>query len=213
MTEEQQRVILYGDSLILAGVQASLGLSPNLEVIALGEPPADLTPLLSDLHPEAVIFDLGAIQPDFLRALVQQPGLLLIGIDPETHEATVLSGHQAQAETTRDLVQVINALHRRRSLPPAWPGLHRLRQLASGAAAWRPRRRHKLILALAGIAVSVIFAAAFLLPGSNLNVPLAGTAVVSRDGFAGMEFGAGIMLGALAIGLFFWLRGRRANGH
>ena len=48
-----------------------------------------------------------AIQPELLLSLFQQPGLLLIGIDPETHHALVWSGRQAAAVDAADLVQVI----------------------------------------------------------------------------------------------------------
>jgi len=58
------------------------------------------------LCPAAVIFDLGAVQPDFPISLLQQPGLLLIGIDPETHQALVWSGRQEAAVVTSDLVSV-----------------------------------------------------------------------------------------------------------
>jgi hypothetical protein len=54
-----------------------------------------------------VVFDLGASRPDFLFPLLQQPGLLLIGIDPETHQALVWSGRQAPAVASADLIGII----------------------------------------------------------------------------------------------------------
>ena len=57
--------------------------------------------------PAALIFDLGAVQPDFPLALLQQPDLRLIGIIPETHQALVWSGRQAAAVGVADLVQVL----------------------------------------------------------------------------------------------------------
>jgi len=36
-----------------------------------------------------------------------QPGLLLIGIDPETHQVLVWSGRQATATAAADLLQMI----------------------------------------------------------------------------------------------------------
>ena len=48
-----------------------------------------------------------AIQPELLLSLFQQPGLLLIGIDPETHQALIWSGRQEAAVAAADLVQVI----------------------------------------------------------------------------------------------------------
>ena len=104
---EQQKVILYGDTLILAGVQASLSLSPQLELIVLEELPADWVAILHELHPSAVIFDLGSMQPDFPLRILLQSNLLLIGIDPETHRALVWSRRQEVAAEARDLLEII----------------------------------------------------------------------------------------------------------
>ncbi len=54
-----------------------------------------------------VIFDLEAIQPGFLLSLLQQPRMLLTGIDPETHEALVWFGRQAPAVSAADLIAII----------------------------------------------------------------------------------------------------------
>jgi hypothetical protein len=40
--QEKQRIILYGDTLVLEGVRSSLGISTNIEVIALGTPPSHM---------------------------------------------------------------------------------------------------------------------------------------------------------------------------
>jgi hypothetical protein len=105
MNGNQRRVILYGNSLILEGVRANLAALPGLEVL---DQPLDV-PLDPDQTkgPTTVIFDLEAIQPEFLLALLQQPGLQLIGIDPETHQAQVWSGRQVQAVVSTDLIRII----------------------------------------------------------------------------------------------------------
>jgi hypothetical protein len=46
-------------------------------------------------------------QPDLMLSLLQRPGLLLIGINPETHEVVVWSGRQATAVVAADLEDVI----------------------------------------------------------------------------------------------------------
>jgi hypothetical protein len=104
---EKQRVILYGNSLILDGVRASLAGSPEIEVIVLDRPLDRPLEVLHPLCPAALIFDLEAEKPDFPLALLQQPGLLLVGIDPETHQVLVWSGRQAAAVKTADLIAVI----------------------------------------------------------------------------------------------------------
>jgi hypothetical protein len=62
---------------------------------------------LRALNPAAIIFDLSAIQSDFLLAMLQQPGRLLIGIDPEKHQALVWSGRQVRAVEAADLIGII----------------------------------------------------------------------------------------------------------
>jgi hypothetical protein len=100
-------VILYGDSLILAGVRANLEARPDFEILVLDRPLDSPLEELQRLCPAAVVFDLGASRPDFLFPLLQQPGLLLIGIDPETHQALVWSGRQAPAAAAADLIEII----------------------------------------------------------------------------------------------------------
>ncbi len=112
MNEERQRIILYGDSVVLAGVQASLRASSHLQVITLGPPPASLADDLFAFRPNAVIFDLGSVSPDFPLVLLQQPDLVLIGIDPETHQALVWSGRQAEAVFASDLVEIVQSDNR-----------------------------------------------------------------------------------------------------
>ena len=107
MSENQRRVILYGDSLILAGVRASLETCPDLQILLLD--PSQDKPLeaIRAWCPATFIFDLDAVRPDFQLSLLQQPGLLLIGINPETHQALVWSGRQESAVVAADLASVI----------------------------------------------------------------------------------------------------------
>ena len=105
MDGQPRRAILYGNSLILEGVRASLAALPGLEVL---DQPLDI-PLEPDQTkgPTTVIFDLEAIRPDFLLILLQQPCLQLIGIDPETHQAQVWSGRQVRVVVSADLIEII----------------------------------------------------------------------------------------------------------
>ncbi|MCJ7556197.1 MAG: hypothetical protein MUP90_04695 [Gammaproteobacteria bacterium] len=93
--------------MILAGIAASIGMDPDFEVVG-HEVTIDQQDLYA-LHPDVVIFDLEAVQPDFRYMLAQElPGLLLIGIDPETNRAVVWSGQKAEGMSSQDLVQVIH---------------------------------------------------------------------------------------------------------
>jgi hypothetical protein len=105
---ERQRVLLYGRSVILGTVGASLEGHPHLEVIALSSPlPA--VPELAALAPDVVIFDIDAARPEPALSLLEaRPSLLLIGIDPESEQLLVLSGLPRDALTIDDLVRVID---------------------------------------------------------------------------------------------------------
>jgi hypothetical protein len=107
MGTNQRRVILYGDSLILQGVHASLETCPDLEIITLDPACVSLKQEIRTHNPLALVFDTAAVQPDFPSSLLQQPNLLLIGIDPETHQALVWTGKQAAAVEAADLLSVI----------------------------------------------------------------------------------------------------------
>jgi hypothetical protein len=112
MDGTQQRTILYGDSLILEGVRAELAGKPNQEVIVLEDPLNKSLEEIRDLSPAVIIFDLGAIQPDFPFALLHRADVLLVGIDPETHQAMVWSGRQASAVMAADLMEIIQIKER-----------------------------------------------------------------------------------------------------
>ena len=101
------KVILYGDSLVLQGARASLEACPDLEVISLPPESISLKQVITAKCPVALVFDTSAVGPDFPSSLLQQPDLLLIGIDPETHQALVWSGRQAAAIDAVDLLNVI----------------------------------------------------------------------------------------------------------
>jgi hypothetical protein len=105
---EQQRVVLYGNSLVLASVGASLKAYPGIELVCLDAcPPAEMQQLWA-LRPAVVILDLGAVPPDLPFSLLgEQPDLVLIGVDAAGDKLLVLSGQQAHSLTTETLVHVI----------------------------------------------------------------------------------------------------------
>lgn len=101
-------VILYGGSLFLAGIQAQLERETTLELLALGAGQADALDLIRSLRPRAVLFDLTMDQPEFaIPCLRDQPGLLLIGMDPSLDEMLIFSTRPARARAVNDLVQLI----------------------------------------------------------------------------------------------------------
>jgi len=110
MNGTQCRTIVYGNSLILEGVRAELSGEPGMEVLMLDQSLNDPLEEIRALKPAVIVFDLAAAQPDFPLAMLQQPGVLLIGIDPETHQALVWSGRQARAVVAADLIGIIHQM-------------------------------------------------------------------------------------------------------
>ncbi len=101
-------IAIYGTSVTMSALCASLQQMPDLEVRgvqdlsrdAIGMPDADL--------PDVILFDLGEGQPGFAIPLLQKsPTTLLIGVDLTTHRMLVLSGEHSRLSTVDDLMQVV----------------------------------------------------------------------------------------------------------
>lgn len=101
-------VLLYGQSLLLSLVAASLQENADLRVRQAATW-AEAEKALGKGMPEALIFDLtDACESHVLPLLLVNPRLLLIGLDTERNEAVVLRGQEAQSltlEGVRELVE------------------------------------------------------------------------------------------------------------
>ncbi len=105
--EKRRRVLLYGRSVILGTVGASLGKCAHLEVATLS-PPLPTAHALAALSPDVIIFDIEAAHPEPALSLLQaRPGIVLIGIDPNRNRLLVLSGRSRRVMAIDDLVRVI----------------------------------------------------------------------------------------------------------
>jgi hypothetical protein len=103
-----RRVVLYGSSLVVSAVGASLEECEGLELVRVDAGSADAPARLSALEPAAVVFDRVTTRPDFAMALLEQhPQALLIGVDPSSDRILVLSGREEQPASAADLVQMI----------------------------------------------------------------------------------------------------------
>ena len=105
---EKRRVILYGRSVILGTLNASLQHYLDLEVVSLS-PPFPSTQELNSLAPDVILFDIETGCPEApFSLLAVLPGLLLIGIDPSSNQALLWSRRHLRDLSTQDLVQVIH---------------------------------------------------------------------------------------------------------
>lgn len=106
---KKRTVVIYGNSLFLDGVEASLSRCAGFTLRKVDSTQPDALETLMRLAPEVVIFDRQQEQDmGELRVLFQvcKPPLL-IGLDLRSNQATVLTGWQQQVRRASDLVSLI----------------------------------------------------------------------------------------------------------
>jgi hypothetical protein len=108
--EKTRTVVLYGNSLVISSIAASLASQPGLTLHQLDASLPDLARQVKLLDADALIFDLAAAHPDTaLELLREHPRLLLIGVDVRNAKMLMLSGQQSQALTMDDLTRALKA--------------------------------------------------------------------------------------------------------
>jgi hypothetical protein len=107
--EKRRRVVVYGNSLNMAGIVASLKADATMEVLCANIDSPKSLQSMDENDITAIVFDLGdpplRLDVSLLRDL---PGLVLIGVDPCRDEMLVLSSQPEQALSMADLVSVIH---------------------------------------------------------------------------------------------------------
>jgi DNA-binding NarL/FixJ family response regulator len=107
---EKKKVILYGSSLFIAGLDASLSDIPGLEIQRVEARLGNDLELVRAGTPDVIIVDLGVASKNLTLALLQKfPGVTMIGLDPESDQLLILSVQQQKAQAAADLVKVIQA--------------------------------------------------------------------------------------------------------
>ena len=105
--KKRRRVILYGRSIIMGTVGASLVRYPDLEIIVLS-PPLPSIEALEELAPEVILFDDDLGRPDEAFDLLKKcPNLLLVGINPENEQVRLWSSTQGEVVTADALLKLI----------------------------------------------------------------------------------------------------------
>jgi len=104
-----RRVLLYGRSLLLSGLAASLAERPGRKVARAATwaeanrrlaPPAGV--------PDTLIFDLtDANESHILPLLLTNPGLLMIGLDAECNQAVLVSGQEARSLSLNRIREIV----------------------------------------------------------------------------------------------------------
>jgi hypothetical protein len=121
----KRSVMVYGDSLILSGIAASLENESHITVHQIRVHAStdgrdrDLAERITRQNPDALIFDLAVTPADFIVDLAgQHPELLLVGVAPDTGYMLHLRGYETEALTLHGLVHTI----KRRSPHSPFPG-------------------------------------------------------------------------------------------
>ncbi len=106
--EVSRRICLYGNSVILGTLGASLRRCSQFKVIEIN-PPYPGSSILASLNPQVVVFDLEAENNEAVFSLLKiLPELLLVGISPDKNLVKTWSGQQLQELSTQDLLEIIN---------------------------------------------------------------------------------------------------------
>jgi len=105
--ETRVKVVLYGNTLVLAGLQASLAAYAGLELLCLADSPANEQDF-STLRADVVIVDAAAM-PSLPLGLLNNlhPDLLLVSVDVTANRVQVWSSQQLSPTSTQELVALI----------------------------------------------------------------------------------------------------------
>jgi hypothetical protein len=101
-------LVLYGDSVFLAGLKAALSRYSALSPITIESGRHSISAQIQALNPRAIVFDLSAAHPEFVLGLLyERPDMLVIGVDASSDEILVLSLRKEHVSSIADLVNVI----------------------------------------------------------------------------------------------------------
>lgn len=102
-----RRIVLYGNSVILGTIGASLRLCSQFEVATLAPPLQEAMALYKE-KPDVLFFDLEAPRMEAVFSLLKtDPALLLIGISPGINLVNIWSGRQLWELSMQGLIDLI----------------------------------------------------------------------------------------------------------
>ena len=103
----KRRVILFGRSMLLPLVSASINQDEHLSISQADTWP-ELQALAAECPPDVLIYDMeSANEGPILSLLFNNPHLLIIGLDIETNRAVLLSAQESRSLTmdkVRDII-------------------------------------------------------------------------------------------------------------
>ena len=110
MVENNRLVILFGDSLLMDGVEASLDVNKSLNVMRILDTFDGFRECLHSLEPDIVIFDWDTPQSQLIVSVLRdQPGVTLLGLDVYSKKVIIVSSYQCAPLSAGDLLEVIQS--------------------------------------------------------------------------------------------------------
>jgi hypothetical protein len=104
-----RQILLYGNSLILGSIGASLRRLSQFEVTAFAPPLQEMQDLDS-FKPDIILFDLETTHSEAVFSMLKtHPGLLLVGISPGINLVKIWSGRQVRELSTQSLLELIKS--------------------------------------------------------------------------------------------------------
>jgi hypothetical protein len=102
-----RRILLYGDSIVLGSVGASLDRAPQFELIRLPAAQPSVAELQA-CRPDAILFDIENGDPSAAFCLLENdPDLLLLGISPDVNLVRLWTSRQYRELSADALVALI----------------------------------------------------------------------------------------------------------
>lgn len=103
-------VLIYGNTVVLAGIATALQQHPELQVVTLDIESVTIAQQLERVLPDVVIFDQGQTNAHAVLARLEQYNhVLAIGIEANSNQMVLWSSQSARALSMLDLVQAILA--------------------------------------------------------------------------------------------------------
>lgn len=104
---------LYGNSLFMAGVEASLRDRQGLDVVRIDTALPSAQDDLQAICPDVVIFDLDGPYAHLIIPFIREhPGLPLLGLGLASNDAVLLSSYRHTALSADDLALLIRSIRK-----------------------------------------------------------------------------------------------------
>ncbi len=117
MVRTRTRIVVYGSSLFLAGIAASLEKEgATVEVIRVDPRHPLARQRVEELRPDVIAFDTTSPDMGFdIVPICRGLGSLLVGADPSSEELLFLARHSEPVSCVADLLKVIRELDENRA--------------------------------------------------------------------------------------------------